>query len=199
VKKEDVGRSYHQGRRGSPMLNVKADRFYHAAEAVREKYRDTFPEAMVERAIEWAYESHVESFWKRAQEDAEAIWGSGVRVFSAGRSGGWLVVERLPDVDTWDAIALGKWARFAKWRAGELSYLCGAEAALDTIEANGWLEIDTMRLYRPIKDCPEVPGSLCLIEAIHSPEGPSGSTLYLIRTIPEGRALAVYGDELEPS
>lgn len=35
-----------------------------------------------------------------------------VNVYSAGRSGGWLVVDGLPDIDEWDAIALGRWRRF---------------------------------------------------------------------------------------
>lgn len=37
-----------------------------------------------------------------------------VQVYSDGRSGGWLVVHGLPDVETWDAIALGQWAKFNK-------------------------------------------------------------------------------------
>ena len=37
-----------------------------------------------------------------------------VNVYSAGRSGGWLVVDGLPDIDTWDAIDLGVWRRFDK-------------------------------------------------------------------------------------
>jgi hypothetical protein len=36
------------------------------------------------------------------------------KVYSDGRSGGWLVVHGLPDVETWDAIALGRWAKFNK-------------------------------------------------------------------------------------
>jgi hypothetical protein len=36
-----------------------------------------------------------------------------IQVWSAGRSGGWLVIEGLPDVDTWDAIMLSRWRRFA--------------------------------------------------------------------------------------
>jgi hypothetical protein len=35
-----------------------------------------------------------------------------VQVYSAGRSGGWLVVSGLPDVESWDAIALGRWVKF---------------------------------------------------------------------------------------
>lgn len=37
-----------------------------------------------------------------------------VQVYSEGRQGGWCVVHGLPDIEEWDAIALGRWARFAK-------------------------------------------------------------------------------------
>ena len=37
-----------------------------------------------------------------------------VQVYSEGRSGGWLVVSGLDDVESWDAIALGRWARFQR-------------------------------------------------------------------------------------
>jgi hypothetical protein len=36
------------------------------------------------------------------------------QVYSEGRSGGWCVVHGLADIESWDAIALGRWARFAK-------------------------------------------------------------------------------------
>lgn len=38
-----------------------------------------------------------------------------VNVHSAGRSGGWCVVSGLPDIESWDAIALGEWRRFDKF------------------------------------------------------------------------------------
>lgn len=37
-----------------------------------------------------------------------------VQVYSEGRQGGWCVVHGLPDIESWDAIALGRWARFEK-------------------------------------------------------------------------------------
>lgn len=68
--------------------------------------------------------------WEQLGEEAERIWGSGYHVHSEGRSGGWAVVcygstcghgrsgqtqfDR-DDVAGWDAIALSKWARFAKF------------------------------------------------------------------------------------
>ena len=41
-----------------------------------------------------------------------------VKVYSDGRSGGWLVVHGLPDVESWDAIDLGRWAKFEKMIRG---------------------------------------------------------------------------------
>jgi hypothetical protein len=70
------------------------------------------------------FEAACEDGWEQLQQDAEEIFGSAygeygyytrpVKVESEGRSGGWAVVEGLPDFDSWDAIMLGKWARFAK-------------------------------------------------------------------------------------
>jgi hypothetical protein len=52
--------------------------------------------------------------WEFAQTLADDTFGAGAKVWSAGRSSGWCVVDGLPDVDSWDAIALGRWARFAR-------------------------------------------------------------------------------------
>jgi len=40
--------------------------------------------------------------FEQAQEDAQALFGEHVKCYSAGRSGGWLIVEGLPDVEDWD-------------------------------------------------------------------------------------------------
>lgn len=54
-----------------------------------------------------------EDGWERAQELADENWPERtVKVWSSGRSGGWLIVEGLPDIETWDAIAVARWARF---------------------------------------------------------------------------------------
>jgi hypothetical protein len=66
-------------------------------------------------AFNWACERGFE----RLQEAAQAIFGSGVKVWAEGRSGGWAVVEGLPDFDSWDAIALTRWARFEQYAKAE--------------------------------------------------------------------------------
>lgn len=53
--------------------------------------------------------------WVSLQSDAADIFGPGVTVEAEGRSGGWAVVHGLPDVEGWDAVAVAKWARFARY------------------------------------------------------------------------------------
>ncbi len=55
-----------------------------------------------------------ESAFEDAQNDAEYLFGTRVKVYQEGRSGGWLVVENLPDLEEWDAIMVGKWGSFVK-------------------------------------------------------------------------------------
>ena len=129
MKKADIERSYHQGHRDLPMINVKHHLW--VPDLIR-KYRgnDTHEFSddqgfwewlddlwgrsdtnILDGADEWARES----CWEMAQGTAELAWPNRlVTVWSAGRSGGWLVVQGLPDIDEWDAIAVGRWALFVK-------------------------------------------------------------------------------------
>lgn len=65
--------------------------------------------------LDRAFWQACEDNWDQLQTDAEEIWGLHVKVYSEGRSGGWAVVQGLPDVETWDAVMVAKWARFCKW------------------------------------------------------------------------------------
>lgn len=106
---------------------------------LEERYDESDWESM-DSADEWARED----CWELAQEAASEIWPAtkpvrryrkvngkfvknergdfvqdtiyepAVKVWSAGRQGGWLVVDGLPGVESWDAIELARWARFAK-------------------------------------------------------------------------------------
>lgn len=75
-----------------------------------------------------------ESAWESLQGEAIDIWGEGVKVYSEGRSGGWAVVDGIPDYDTWDAIELSRWARFAKYARALADDV--PRATLDIIYAN---------------------------------------------------------------
>jgi hypothetical protein len=63
-----------------------------------------------------------EQGWEQAAEAAAENFGHGYGVYSEGRSGGWCVVRdpsgRVAfdedEVAGWDAIALARWARFAR-------------------------------------------------------------------------------------
>jgi len=45
--------------------------------------------------------------FEQAEQDALALFGKGVKCALDGRSGGWLVVEGLPDVGEWDDLSAG--------------------------------------------------------------------------------------------
>ena len=153
MKKSDVetrSGPYGGDPRG-PCLNVKCYGNWPRRELARHFGIDyNAPE--LDTALEYAWESACEQFWEQAQdvanyalegaERAEKLNGKPGRytVYSAGRSGGWLVVEGLPDLETWDAIMLGRWAKFAKTIAADIAYRLGFDALRDDIEANEWLK-----------------------------------------------------------
>jgi hypothetical protein len=63
-----------------------------------------------------------------AENDAQELWGSrlygrDVTVYTEGRSGGWLIVDGIDiDVESWDAIAVAKWGKFARWARATADY-----------------------------------------------------------------------------
>lgn len=83
---------------------------------------------------DWAWDAALEQGWERLKEDAREVFGDRVKVYSEGRSGGWAVLHGLPDVESWDAIALSRFARFCRF-AGmavkDVPYQAAAIAALN--------------------------------------------------------------------
>lgn len=69
--------------------------------------------------FEYAWEWATADGWEYAATDLENVYGTDrwppVTIEQQGRSGGWLVVRGLPDVEEWDAVLLAKWARFVKY------------------------------------------------------------------------------------
>lgn len=79
----------------------------------------------------WA-DAAIENGWDKLQEIAKEIFGAGAAVYSEGRSSGWAVVcpgferytaaDRIPEhvpftraeVESWDAIRVSRWGRFAQ-------------------------------------------------------------------------------------
>lgn len=137
MKKSDVQTSYHQGCQGLPMINVKCYHFPGAYDV--QKHFPGASEAQLERAVEWAWNSSCRMFWEDAQETAKEVFGD-VKVFSEGRSGGWLLVTGLPDVEEWNAPLVKKWEKFSRLIKESIAEHCKVENVADVIESNRWHE-----------------------------------------------------------
>jgi hypothetical protein len=99
------------------------------------------------RALEHAFSSAQELFWGEYAPDlAERFFGveyghvahKDRRVWSEGRSSGWLVVSDLPPVDDWDGVMLNRWALFERAIRLEVAWLSSWEWVSDMISANEW-------------------------------------------------------------
>jgi hypothetical protein len=71
--------------------------------------RNNLTESSINQWWQWACESAFEN----AESVAHEIFGD-VKVYTEGRSSGWVVVEGLKDFDSWSAADLSKWAKFEK-------------------------------------------------------------------------------------
>jgi len=126
--RDDV--SFHSDGFGErrPAVNVKIYR----------DIRDAWPEfERSERAedgltLEWIEENLseddlAETFWRACESEFEYLerWATGadgdslfpdhsVTLHQTGRSGGWIEVEGLPDIEEWDAVLLARWRRFER-------------------------------------------------------------------------------------
>jgi hypothetical protein len=133
ITRDDVQRSYHRGQRGEPMLNVKVYSFDLPkggafAELVAEHELDSKLarlelselRTLIEQYLEkhdWPFGAACESNFEYASDRAKEDFfpSHNVKVWSAGRSGGWLLVDGLPDVDHWGPDLLTKWHEFAEF------------------------------------------------------------------------------------
>lgn len=135
--KEDV-RCHRDGvgRPAPPALNVKCYKFPDIYD-VTDRFGCT--EDAAEHALEFAWESAVERFWEEIPGVVEEIFDNySVSSSSAGRSGGWLIVEGLPPVRDWDAVLLAKWRKLARIVDSEVGYLSSWEHVEDAIDMNKW-------------------------------------------------------------
>lgn len=145
IIRHDRGRSY-------PALNVKVYGFGWNLAKLAARLKCS--EALAEQAANLAYESAQREFWDERAADclnfamlgeleASEVKPAGLKrapfqVYSDGRSGGWLIVEGLPDVTTWNAVQFGKWRKFARLIRAEIRDLLSFEQTADNIEANNW-------------------------------------------------------------
>lgn len=159
--KDDVSTRHERGSR-YPVIYVKwnpsskfsqtiEDYFFPTSHTIWNDEADLGPSRLANKvddllntAIEYWAEQRREEFWYEFAPDlAHEIFGSRVEVYSAGRSGGWLIVKGLEDVENWDAIALGKWRSFEKKISDWIKYWNteeGIESVIEDIEANRWAE-----------------------------------------------------------
>ena len=159
MRKTDVVTRYERGEY-RPAVNVRC-----YAWPSPDKAMEAFgcSRALAEQALEYAYQSARANFWEDAQEWlADTAFGAGAcKIHAEGRSDGWLVVTGLPDVDAWDAVMLGKWAKFAKLVQSDIAERCEWANVCENIESNRWAE-EGAELYN-FRDVPNAP-PVCLAE-----------------------------------
>ena len=121
MRKSDVDFHSDGHRKSRPAVNVKVYKSIKSVDFSQfhadsddgftlDWVRENVSDERLSDAFSWACERE----WETLQQDAEDIFGPRVKVYSEGRSGGWAVVDGLPDFDSWDAVMVSKWARFAR-------------------------------------------------------------------------------------
>lgn len=130
----------HERGKYYPALNVKR---YQSPEWSASRINEHFKcgEDRAEKVAAIVYECCVEDFWRDSTAAAlSSAFGEhhGLEVFSAGRMGGTLIVEGLPPVESWDAVTLGRWRKFASLIKSEIEYMETWDFGRDMIEANEW-------------------------------------------------------------
>lgn len=116
-----------------PAVNVRADVRFWAVElpldlgscdGVEQRSDPSFTHDWIaahvtDDQMQAAWQCVCDDGWEQIEDAARDLFGPAVPVYAAGRSGGWAVVVGLDPVESWDAIALGRWARFERFcRAG---------------------------------------------------------------------------------
>lgn len=149
IAHEDVLRSYHQGTEGLPMVSVKV---HDASSAtvnfaeLREELRDAEDEDSLLRSLsdkelrervdsysaehDHVFEMACEANFEATETDARELFGPQVECWREGRSGGWLVVNGLPDIEDWTVSLLTKWHTFTEYCAAYVADIPSAMVAL---------------------------------------------------------------------
>lgn len=134
-RKDDIETHSDRGP-ARPAVNVKSYRQNWTTDTIEAHF--DCEESVAEKAAEYAFTMACEVFWEDVQEAADHHLGAGYKVWQEGRSGGWLVVDGLPDIDSWDAILVSKWGRFEKSVRAEVDYRLSWDVIREDIEANEW-------------------------------------------------------------
>lgn len=104
-----------------PAVNIKAYHYPHCFKVAN--YLD-ISEDKAESLLTAIFENSQMNFWDNVPEYAKEIFGNHVKTYSAGRSGGWVIVCGLPEIESWDAIMLAKWRKFENMCKAERDYYC---------------------------------------------------------------------------
>lgn len=125
---------------------------------IEENISDDHLDAVFWNTCEWEFEC-LDS-WATGRDDDPLFPDDDVSLSREGRSGGWVVVDGLPEIEDWDAIRLARWRKFeriARESAAGIPYqMLGnlyinefeiwADEQADESVSNAELPID---LYRP--------------------------------------------------
>ena len=166
MKKADIERRYMRNR-WVPTVNVKTYRQAYSwpmtsAIAARLGVSD----ALAEQASQYAYDSAQEAFWENWKDADELAqyFAEPVEVWQDGRSGGWLIVDGLPELDSWNAVRVAKWAKFQRDVHADIAHRCALDTVCEDIVANRWAE-EGAQQYN-FRDTPS--GVVCMAEVIRA-------------------------------
>ena len=142
-RKEDVETHSDGFRPSLPAVNVKVYGSWtdqDAAEVLAENAStdERFSVEWLEERedeLSWLFWEACSSGWEMIEQDAEEIFGGGVKVSAEGRQGGWAVVDGLPDLEQWDAVMVAKWAKFRRYARAEAENVPRAMVSIAYINA----------------------------------------------------------------
>jgi hypothetical protein len=166
MKREDIEtHSTHMYGQHYPAINVK---MYRGKDTCPPDVGDVVTKfgcskATAERALQFAIDAAQEGFWEDVKSFANDVFLNYLRtpkVYSAGRSGGWLVVCGLLNIEQWNAVNLGKWAKFEKGVKRSMKWYLSKEHIFEDIESNRWAE-EGSEAYNYVD---EHDGSKCIVD-----------------------------------
>lgn len=143
ITRDDVQRSYHSGHENLPAVNIKVHVTSIADGEVFDELVDgefaeeldpklaalsrpellALVDAYIEKHGDDVFAAACEVGFENAKDEAIETFFAGysIQVWTAGRSGGWLVVQGLPDIEHWDAKLLKVWQDFSEFCEAEVS------------------------------------------------------------------------------
>jgi len=145
MKKTNDVTIYYDRSTPYPAINVKVHNFPDSSIVVDKFNCD---DSSAEAAIGFAWDEACEMFWETAKEYAidtlSKAFGDYMTshktfdVYSLGKSGGWLVVDGLPDIEDWTADQLKAWDNFEKRMQALLKDVTSVSRVLAMIAENEW-------------------------------------------------------------